>query len=125
MAASSVQRKWKMVRTSDESRHARQEERPQFDYRAVAVGAAVSPISFWLLHGIAKINAFVGAGSVLTVVAVAFASVLLWGRNAQGRNAERRQKISLAFDSFVNAVFGHGIAFVLIRFLYQVIQRFI
>jgi Flp pilus assembly protein TadB len=98
--------------------------RPSFNYRAVAIGATISPLSFWLLHGVATINTFVVAGSILTIVAMALASVLIWDVNVRGREAERRRKISLAFDAFVNVVFGHGIAFVLIRFLTQIIQRF-
>jgi ACR3 family arsenite efflux pump ArsB len=98
--------------------------RPTFNYRAVVIGAAISPLSFWLLHGVATINTDVVAGSILTILAMALASVLIWDVNARGRDAERRRKTSLAFDAFVNVIFGHGIAFVLIRFLAQIIQRF-
>lgn len=99
-------------------------DRPSFNYRAVVIGAAISPLTFWLLHGVAMINTFVVAGSILTIVAMALAAVLISDVNARGRDAERRRKIGLGFDAFVNIIFGHGIAFVLIRFLAQIIQMF-
>lgn len=98
--------------------------RPTFNHRAVAIGAAISPFSFWLFHGNSATYAFVVAGSILTILTMALISVLLWDAGSLRRNAERRRRIGLALDAFVNAVFGHGLTFVLIVFVHQAIQRF-